>query len=270
MHTRHDSHLYEGAPFLLKESPLEFLLWIPVNLLQAISLGILCGVVIPLAIAARRIAGNSGPALWMARNIWARIILAGGFSRLRVEGLENLSRGRPALIVSNHRSYADIPILYRALPIPLNFAGKKEVDRMPLIGAFGRTVGMIYLDRSTHQRAAKGILDLEEALQRGEWMAVFPEGTRSSDGTLGRFASGSFAAAIAAGVDVIPVAILGSERMLRRGGFRVRPSKIKVLIGKPIPTNGLTSDDRFDLSAKTHATVSELISGADPSARATR
>lgn len=138
------------------------------NILQGICLGVLCGVVIPLAIAARKISGNSEPALWMARNVWARVILAGGLSSLRVEGVENLSLGSPALIVSNHRSYADIPILYRALLIPLNFAGKKVVERMPLIGMFGRAVGMIFLDRSTHQRAAKGILDLKAALECGE------------------------------------------------------------------------------------------------------
>lgn len=265
MHARHAGHLSEGAPSPLKESPLEFLLWIPVNLLQALSLGVLCGVVIPIAIVARRIAGNSGPALWMARNVWARIILAGGFSSLRVEGLENLSCSRPALIVANHRSYADIPILYRALPIPLHFVAKKELERTPLIGMFGRAVGMIYLDRSTHRRAAKGILELEEGLERGEWTAVFPEGTRSVDGTLGNFASGSFAAAIAAGVDVLPVAILGSDRMLRRGGFLVRPSRIKVLVGRPISTTGLTSEDRFELGAKTQAAVSGLIASASAS-----
>lgn len=262
MHTRHASHFSAGPPFPLKENFLKFLLWMPVNILQGISLGVLCGVVIPLAIAVRKISGSSGPALWMARNIWARVILAGGLSSIRVEGLENLSLGRSALIVSNHRSYADIPILYRALPIRLNFAGKKEVERMPLIGMFGRAVGMIFLDRSTHQRAAKGILDLKAALECGEWMAVFPEGTRSVDGTLGRFASGSFAAAIAAGADVLPVAILGSDRMLRRGGFLVRPSRIQVLIGKPIPTTGLASGDRFELAAKTNAAVSALIAGA--------
>jgi len=270
MHARHASHLSEGTPFLLKENFLKFLLWMPVNILQGISLGVLCGVVIPLAIAVRKISGSSGPALWMARNVWARVILAGGLSSLCVEGLENLSLGRPALIVSNHRSYADIPILYRALPIPLNFAGKKEVERMPLIGMFGRAVGMVFLDRSTHQRAAKGILDLKASLERGEWMAVFAEGTRSEDGSLGRFASGSFAAAIAAGADVLPVAVLGSNRMLRRGGFLVRPSKIQVLIGKPIPTTGLASDDRFELAAKTNAAVSRLIAGADPSASRSR
>jgi len=262
MHARHASHLSEGTPFPLKENFLKFLLWMPVNILQGISLGVLCGVVIPLAIAARKISGSSGPALWMARNVWSRVILAGGLSSLRVEGLENLSFRRSALIVSNHRSYADIPILYRALPIPLNFAGKKEVERIPLIGMFGRAVGMIFLDRSTHQRAAKGIPDLKAALECGEWMAVFPEGTRSVDGTLGRFASGSFAAAIAVGADVLPVAILGSDRMLRRGGFLVRPSRIQVLIGKPIPTTGLASGDRFELAAKTNAAVSALIAGA--------
>jgi len=270
MHARQASHFSAGPPIRLKESTLEFLLWIPLNIMQAVSLGALCGVVIPLAVAVRKLSGSSGPALWMARNVWARVILAGGLSSLRVEGLENLSLGRPALIVSNHRSYADIPILYRALPIPLNFAGKKEVERMPLIGMFGRAVGMIFLDRSTHQRAAKGILDLKAALECGEWMAVFPEGTRSVDGTLGRFASGSFAAAIAAGADILPVAILGSDRMLRRGGFLVRPSRIRVLIGNPIPTTRLASDDRFELAAKTNAAVSRLIAGADLSASGSR
>ena len=264
MRARHTSHLLGGAPLPSEESLLGFLFWMPVNLLQAISLGILCVVVIPLAIASRKISGSCEPALWMARNIWARVILAGGFSSLRVEGLENLSRVRPALIVSNHHSFADIPILYRALPIPLHFVAKKELESTPLIGMFGRAVGMIYLDRSTHQRAAKGILDLEAALRRSEWTAVFPEGTRSMDGALGNFASGSFAAAIAAGVDVLPVAILGSNRMLRRGGFLVRPSVIRVLIGKPIPTTGLNPSDRSELAAKTHAAVAALIAGADP------
>lgn len=261
MHARHDRHLSEGTSSPLKESFLEFLLWLPVNILQALSLGLLCAIVIPLAIAARKISGRSGPALWMARNIWAPVILAGGLARLRVSGLENLSGLRTALIVSNHRSYADIPILYRAFPIGLNFAAKKEVERMPLIGMFGRAVGMVYLDRSTHRRAAKGILDLKASLERGEWMAVFPEGTRSTDGTLGRFASGSFAAAIAAGVDVVPVAILGSDRMLSKGGFRVRSSRIRVLIGKPIPITGLGSGDRFELASKTNSVVSGLMAG---------
>jgi len=264
MHARHDSHVPEGTHFPLKESFLEFLLWLPVNVLQALSLGLLCTLVIPIAIAARKFSGSSGPALWMARNIWAPVILAGGLARLRVSGLENLSSVRTALIVSNHRSYSDIPILYRAFPGGLNFAAKKEVERMPLIGMFGRAVGMIYLDRSTHQRAAKGILDLTASLERGEWTAVFPEGTRSADGTLGCFASGSFAAAIAAGVDVVPVAILGSDRMLGRGGFRVRPSRIRVLIGKPISTIGLAPSDRFELAARTNAAVSGLIAGAEP------
>lgn len=265
VHSRRASHVSVGPPFPSRESLPGLWFWIPVNILQALSLGLLCAIVIPLAIAARKISGSSGPALWMARNIWAPVILAGGLAWLRVSGLENLFGLRTALIVSNHRSYADIPILYRAFPVGLSFVAKNEVERMPLIGWFGNAVGMIYLDRSTHQRAAKGILDLEAALRRGEWTAVFPEGTRSVNGVLGNFASGSFAAAIAAGVDVVPVAILGSERMLRRGGFRVRPSKIQMLIGKPIPTAGLTPDDRFELAAKTHAAVSGLIADVSES-----
>ena len=79
---------------------------------------------------------------------------------------------------------------------------------------------------------------------------------------MGQFAAGSLAAAIAENVDILPVAIAGSGRMLSKGGFRVRPSKIQVRIGKPISTKGLQQSDRFELTAKTREAVAELLAGA--------
>ena len=242
-----------------EEGVLKTLLWLPVNFVQAVSLAIVCGTVIPIALVVQKCSGRSKPALWMARNIWAPIILAGGLSRLCVSGEENVSRGRPALVVSNHQSYADIPILYRALPVPLRFTAKKELEKLPLIGKFMRALEMVFIDRSTQRRAAKAVHELKTALKRGEWTVVFPEGTRSTNGFLGRFAAGSLAATIAEGADILPVAIAGSGRMLPKGGFRVRPSRIRVLIGKPISTTGLNRNDRFALAAKTRRAVAELL-----------
>jgi len=238
------------------------LLWLPVNLVQAVSLGIVCGTVIPVALVVQKCSGHSRFALWMARNIWAPIIIAGGLSRLAVSGQENVSPDRPALIVSNHQSYADVPILYRALPVPLRFTAKSELECLPFIGKFMRALGMVLIDRSTPQRAARAVRELGKVLQRGEWTVVFPEGTRSTDGVVGPFAAGSLAAAIAENVDILPVAIAGGGHMLSKGGFRVRPSKIQVRIGKPISTNGLKQSDRFELAAKARDAVERLLDGA--------
>ena len=125
-----------------------------------------------------------------------------------------------------------------------------------------RSLGMVLIDRSTPQRAARAVRDLGEVLQRGEWTVVFPEGTRSIDGIVGQFAAGSLAAAIAENVDILPVAIAGSGRMLSKGGFRVRPSTIQVRIGNPISTSGLKQSDRFELAAKARDAVERLLDGS--------
>lgn len=250
------------TPARVEEGFWKTLLWLPVNFVQAVSLAIVCGTVIPVALVIQKCSGQSKVALWMARNIWAPIIIAGGLSRLSVSGQENVSPGKPVLVVSNHQSYADIPILYRALPVPLRFSAKRELEGLPFIGKFMRALGMVLIDRSTPRRAARAVLELGKVLQRSEWIVVFPEGTRSVDGVVGPFAAGSLASAIAENVEILPVAIAGSGRMLSKGGFRVRPSKIQVRIGKPIPTSGLKQGDRFALASKARESVEMLLAGA--------
>lgn len=235
------------------------LLWMPINLLQAVSLALVCLLMIPPALLVLKITGRPDYALWMARSLWAPIILAGGLSRLRVKGLENIDPSRRTLVVCNHRSYADIPVLYRVFPLPLRFIGKRELAGIPLIGRFGRAVGTVFVDRSTRRRAADGIAELTEGLVRGEWTVSFPEGTRSHDGTMGSFSSGTFASAIAAEADILPVAIEGTDRMLARGGFRVRPSLVTVIIGQPIPTRGMSVAGRHDLVARAKNELGHLL-----------
>jgi 1-acyl-sn-glycerol-3-phosphate acyltransferase len=239
----------------------ETLLWAPVNLIQTISLGLVCMFLIPPALLVRLLTGRAEPSLWMARHLWAPIIIGGGLSRLRVSGLEKVDSSLPTLVVCNHQSYADIPILYRALPLPLHFIGKSELASVPLIGAFGKAVGTIFVDRSTRRRATAGISELTHALGRGEWTVSFPEGTRSHDGKVAAFSSGTFASAIAAGADILPVCIVGSNRMLRRGGFRVRPSRIEVRIGEPISTSGFSLEDRQNLALSARDAVQHLLQG---------
>jgi 1-acyl-sn-glycerol-3-phosphate acyltransferase len=243
------------------ESLWETLLWVPVNFIQALSLALVCTLLIPPALLVRLLTRRAEPSLWMARHLWAPIIIGGGLSRLRVSGLENVNPSRPTLVVCNHQSYADIPILYRAFPLPLHFIGKSELSSIPLIGAFGKAVGTIFVDRSTRRRATVGISELSEALARGEWTVSFPEGTRSHDGKVAQFSAGTFASAISVGADILPICIVGSNRMLRRGGFRVRPASMEVRIGEPVSTNGLSAEDRQSLAASSRNAVQNLLQG---------
>ena len=94
-------------------------------------------------------------------------------------------------------------------------------------------------------------------------MLSFPEGRRSRDGRLQRFKSAGFAAAIEAGVPVVPIALEGAGRALPPGGFRVRCGTLRVLIGEPLATSGLTRADRAELARQAEAAVTELLAQLD-------
>ncbi len=101
-----------------------------------------------------------------------------------------------------------------------------------------------------------------EILRAGQSVACFPEGTRSGDGAIRPFKSGSFAMAIEAGVPVVPVALIGTGGVLPPHGFRVRPGVLRVRVGRPIPTVGLAASQRDELAWRVRDEVERLYAGA--------
>jgi 1-acyl-sn-glycerol-3-phosphate acyltransferase len=183
-------------------------------------------------------------ALTMARTIWAPGLLRGAGARMRVEGGEGVDWGAPALFVCNHQSMIDIPTAFVALPCPLRFIAKRELAMVPFLGWYMGATGMIFVARGEGEKARQSIRLAGERVRAGASVLAFPEGTRSLDGRIGPFKKGAFVVAIEAQVPVVPVAIEGAQRVLPRGGFRVRPGEIHVKIGDPIPTRGLRYEDR--------------------------
>ncbi|MGH7336326.1 MAG: lysophospholipid acyltransferase family protein, partial [Myxococcota bacterium] len=177
---------------------LSTLLWLPLNLLQGAYALLWSAFWITLALVVRLLFGVR-PALAMARTIWAPGLLAGAFSSLRVRGLEAVDLGRPYLVVANHASFIDVPVLFRAFPIPLRFLAKRELGRVPLLGSYIRAMGMVFVDRGALHEMRGSVLRAADALAAGDALVSFPEGTRSRDGRLGRFKSGGFAAALESG-----------------------------------------------------------------------
>jgi 1-acyl-sn-glycerol-3-phosphate acyltransferase len=174
---------------------------------------------------------------------------------VRVEGLEQLAGTTACVYASNHPSWFDIPALVTRLPGTLRFVAKQELLRVPLFGAALRVGGHIGIDRRSRESALAAYEAAGAVLRSGKSAVIFAEGTRSRDGRLQPFKKGPFVLAIVGQVPLVPVVVLGSFEVLPRGSIRPRPGPIVVRIGAPIPTAGLTYDDRDRLSAQCRAAM---------------
>ena len=235
------------------------LLWIGINAVQAVFLAVWSALWITVALLSLGVTLSRRPGLWLARRAWSPGLLAIGPARLDVEGLDRLDPSRACFFVSNHQSWIDIPALFTAIPIPLLFVAKRELGRVPFLGWYMAAMGMVLIDRSDRAKSAASIARVAERLRQGWSVLTFPEGSRSRDGTVQSFKPAAFAAAIDAAAPVVPVAISGAGRVLPRDGFRPRPGTIRVRVGEPIPTAGLTRHDRGDLARRVQQEVEALL-----------
>ncbi|HQU12978.1 MAG TPA: lysophospholipid acyltransferase family protein, partial [Thermodesulfobacteriota bacterium] len=164
---------------------------------------------------------------------WGRAFVRLGGWKLRVEGMENLPSGG-AVLVSNHQSVVDIPMLLSAFPRPVRFIAKRELGEIPLLGKAMAAAGNLFIDRDDPRDAVRMLREAGARLRDGRLMVVFPEGTRSGDGSIGEFRPGAFYLAQKSGAPVVPVYIDGGYRAIPKGGFRVRPAGLLVRVLPPI------------------------------------
>jgi len=196
---------------------------------------------------------------------WSRQILAGAGTPVLVEGLERVPRGVPVVYASNHSSMFDIWALSAVLPGSTRFLAKRELARVPVIGPAMVAAGHIMIDREHKKRAFEAYERAAETIRRGLSAILFPEGTRSRTGELLPFKNAPFGLAIAAQVPLIPVYVHNTFQILPKGAVLLRPRPIRVLIGEPIATSGLTPADREALRDRTRAAMLALKARVDAS-----
>jgi 1-acyl-sn-glycerol-3-phosphate acyltransferase len=153
--------------------------------------------------------------------------------RARVINIHELPAG-PCVVVANHASYLDGPLLKGVLPARFSFVIKKEVSRVPLAGLLLRRIGSEFVDRFNRHAGAMDTRRLLKAADAGQALAFFPEGTFIEEPGLGKFHTGAFAIAARAGLPVVPLVIRGTRHILRSGQFLPRPGRIEVEILPPI------------------------------------
>jgi 1-acyl-sn-glycerol-3-phosphate acyltransferase len=175
---------------------------------------------------------------------WSREILRAAGTPVVAEGLELIPRDQPLMYVSNHSSMFDIWALSATLPPSVRFVAKQELFKIPLLGGAMRAAGHIPIDRAARKKAFEAYDEAARLIRAGTTPVVFPEGTRSRTGELLPFKNAPFGLAIAAQVPIVPVYVHHTFEILPKGGWRLRPRPIRLLVGPPIPTKGLQAADR--------------------------
>lgn len=201
---------------------------------------------------------RSGRVQHKLARLWSWLILKTSLSPVTVVHAERLHRLPACVVAPNHVSAMDIPVLYTELPFPFRIVANKNLFSYPFVGWHLRRSGQIAIDRTSPRSTFKSLTSAVEDLNKGLSVVIFPEGGRSRTGKLMSFLNGAFYLAVKAQAPVLPVAIIGTYEMLPMDTFHIMPRRLRLVIGEPIPTAGLTTHDLEMLSEKVRAAVEGL------------
>ena len=184
------------------------------------------------------------PIAWVAKQ-WSKLLLFISGIPYTVNGLDHLDPDQQYVFTANHESAFDILLVYAALPHKLVFLAKTELKKIPFLG-WAMVLGKhIFVDRKNHKAALASMDIAKDSLKKyPRSIMIFPEGTRSLDGQMKPFKRGGTVLAIETGLPVVPVAICGTFDVTKKGSFNIHPKTIGLVIGHPVPTTGLSIEDR--------------------------
>jgi 1-acyl-sn-glycerol-3-phosphate acyltransferase len=190
--------------------------------------------------------------------LWSRTILWTIGAHPQIEGLDKVDTSNAQVYVVNHLSALDIPVLYAYLPFQFRILAKKELFRYPFMGWHLRRSGQIPVVLENPKASVRSLNLAVAALRNGKSLVIFPEGGRSPDGQLHAFRGGAFYAAIKAQVDVIPMALVGTFEMLKMNTWHIKPGPVRLLVGGPIATAGMSGRDVVKLTQKAQDVIAGL------------
>lgn len=232
--------------------------WVYLNLLIAT---VIIG---SLTVVASLLRVRGGIYDWAGR-AWSGWILRASGTPVITEGLDHVRHDRPQIFAANHVSWYDVWALSVAIPKRYRFVAKKELALIPLFGQAWKAAGHISVDRSNRASAIQSLEEAGRLLKRdNSSVVIFPEGTRGTGGEMLPFKKGAFMLALHTGVEIVPVAVLGTGRILPRGRWRIRPGPIIVRFGEPIPTSEYDVDERSELIGQVRGRIEAMLTRPAP------
>ena len=233
---------------------LTYLLLIPLIALSTIGFGcisLICG-----------LWDKSGRQQHFIAHLWARSLLILSLSPVTLVNKEKLHEHETAEFASNHLSYYDTPVLFARLPFQFRILAKQSLWKIPFIGWYLNRSGQVPVDQSSARNAVASLNRGVATLKHGLPLVIFPEGGRAADGHTKPFVSGAAYMAIKAQVPIVPITLIGTYELLPIHTYALHPRPLKVVVGDPIPTIGLTTRDADALTKRVfqiiHTTYTEL------------
>lgn len=179
---------------------------------------------------------------------WSRSFFRLMLLPVEIDGTENIEEGQSYVFVSNHQSFCDVFLIYGWLPVIFKWLMKKELRKVPFVGTACAVCGHIYVDRSNPRAAKESLQEIKQKLTNGICTVIFPEGTRSATGELGRFKRGAFQIALDTNLPIVPLALIGCHEVMPKGAKVIRYGKVKMRIGKPINLSSYSQEQTQEAS----------------------
>lgn len=193
---------------------------------------------------------------------WARSLLRIARVRVKVDGLNNIDPRGTYVLVANHLSYMDTPVMLTHVPVDFRFMAKKGLFQIPFLGTHLKHAGHIPVPLEDPRASIRTLSHAAETIREGGTsVLIFPEGGRSDDGVLQPFKEGAAYVAIKAGVPLVPVALIGTREILAMHSATFHAGPVTLRFGQPISTEGLTLRDRDRVTEQLRSEIARMLEG---------
>jgi len=191
---------------------------------------------------------------------WSRRLVRRAGIELEVSGLERADPGRAYIVMSNHQSHFDVPVIFQALGRPMRMVAKTELFRIPFFGPAMRAAEFIEVDRGNRRQSIAAMERARELVESGLSVWIAPEGTRSKTGELGEFKRGGFHLALGAEAPILPVSISGTLHVLPPKRLRLeRGVKVRVTVSDPIDPRDFGRRQLDELIERVRSTIAAHV-----------
>lgn len=196
---------------------------------------------------------------------WSRVACVLVPVRVKISGRNNYIRSNSYVVVANHQSMVDIPVIHGWLGLRIKWVMKRELKKIPIFGPACQSLGCIYIDRSNSGAALKSMEDAKKRLFHrekiigGSAVLFFPEGTRSRDGRLLPFKKGAFRFAMDAGLPILPITVRNSRQILPSDSLDLTPGEVEIQVHPAMDLIGCTVEDLDHIIFRVRKTIEESL-----------
>lgn len=172
--------------------------------------------------------------------VWSRITLGLLLCPVSVRGKEHLEKGKPYIVTPNHSSSIDIYVMYAFFDRPFKWVMKGALRKLPVVGWASEKIGFIFVNL---KRPHEVVRYANQAIEDRFSVVIFPEGTRSEDGKIGKLKKGAFRISTDTGAEILPAYIHGAHDVLPKKGLWPSPHRLELTFFSPIKPTDFLDDD---------------------------